>query len=180
MCDGADASNPCQWNMDCATRKCRNCPSPTFPVPVGREKETVSFSLWTTKDIDGRKQFNLFQVSKTLEELAKELADDIVAVTRHVFSAALSWAKLRKDVEELRPDIDVVCIEDYQRNVEIFHSEAPTSVGYSANSVCVAMYPIGIRYRKRVGEAAKTAALVLVTDDLHHDHQQVGGIFKEK
>ena len=162
------------------TRKCGNCPNPSFPVPVGREKETSSFPLWTTKEVDGRKQFNLFEVTKTLEDLAKELANDVVGMIYHVFSAAVAWAKLWKDIEELRPGIDVLTMEDYQRNVEIFHSEAPTSMGYSANAICVAMYPIAIRFRQHVGEEAKTAMLILVSDDLQHGHQQVAGPFKDK
>ena len=162
------------------TRKCRDCPIPSFPVPAGREKETVSFSLWTSKELDGRRQFNLFEVTKTLEELSKELANDVVGMIYHVFSAAVAWAKLRKDVEELRPGIDLLTMEDYQRNVEIFHAEAPTSLGYSANSIAIAMYPIAIRYRERVGEEAKTAMLILVSDDLQHGHQQVAGPFKDK
>ena len=180
MCGDPDPFDPSQWSEDCVTRKCRNCPTPSFPVPPGREKETTSFSLWTTKDVDGRKQFNLFEVTKTLEDLAKELANDVAGMIYHVYSAAVAWAKLRKDVEELRPGIDVLTMEDYQRNIEIFHNEAPTSLGYSANAICVAMYPIAIRYRQRDGEEAKTAMLILVSDDLQHGHQQVAGPFKDK
>ena len=142
-------------------------------VPEGRESERVTFSLWTTKDVCGRRQYGLFNVTKTLEELRADLLKSVPELIVHAYGAALAWAKCKKDESELRPGIDLICYEDYQRNFELFHAEMPTSMAYSANNLQFAMYPIGLKFRRVEGGPVETAAVIFVSTDLRHGHQQV-------
>ena len=173
MCGDVDPFTPSQWNEDCVTRKCRQCPPVAFSVPPGRGLERVTFSMWTTKDVGGRRQFGLFNVTKSLDELCAELTKKLPELIAHIYGAALAWAKTRKDESELRPGIDLICFEDYQRNFELFHAEMPTSMAYSANNLQFAMYPIGLKFRRVEGGPVETAAVIFVSTDLRHGHQQV-------
>ena len=173
MCPGIDPFNPSAWNEDCCTRKCRQCPPIVFDIPEGCASETVTFSMWTYKDIDGRRQYGLFKVTKSVEEVRTDLVKDIPRLLVHVYNAALAWSKLRKDESELRAGIDVLCIEDYQRNYDVWHAEMPTSMGYSANNMSLAMYPVVIKFRRVNGGPVETAAVIFISTDLRHDHQQV-------
>jgi hypothetical protein len=78
----------------------------------------------------------------------------------------------------LRPGKDVLTMEDYQKNWELMHRQMTTSMGYSANSFQVAMFPAGCRFRRPVTEAVPdppigTGAIVFITWDTIHDHQQI-------
>ena len=117
MCPGVDPLSPGSWNESCATRKCANCPKPSFSIPAGRENETVTFSLWMTGDVDRRRKFGLFNVSKTAQQLADGLPSDLNNIIDHIFTAGVCWAKCCEDTAQLEPDVHIISFEDYQRNV---------------------------------------------------------------
>ena len=156
---------------------CVECPPPSFPVPSDRANTQVTFSLWTQKNIGGRKKFGLWNVTKTIKELSAELVADVKAMKCHIFTAAVCWERLGEDISQLRPGKDVLTFEDYQRNFELFHSEMPTSMGYAANNINLAMYPIGVKFRRpsptEETPPVETGAVIFLSPDLHHDAQQV-------
>ena len=153
--------------------KCPHCPRISFAPPEGRASERVTLSLWTYQLVNCRKQYGLFKVSKSLAELSQELAHDVRLIIRHVFTAAMTWAKLDEDLAQLRPGVDVVFFEDYQRNFELFHAEMATSMAYGANSFSLAMFPVGIKFRREAGGDVLSAAVVFLSTDLRHCFQQV-------
>ena len=177
MCPNVDPFTPASWKEECVTGSCSECPTASFPVPSGEESQRVNVSLWTTKDVDGRRKYGYYQVSMSKGELSATLVARIASMKTHVYGAANSWAKLRKDEEELLPG-DLLMIADYQRNYEVCHHEMPTSMGFSANSFQLAMFPIALKYRPQEGANLETAAIVFVSHDLVHCHQQVSGMQK--
>ena len=129
--------------------------------------------MWKQKDVDGHRKFGLFNVTMTVEELSRELQKGIGILKLHIFTAALAWTKLNQDIAQLRPGIDLITMEDYQRNYEIFHSEMPTTTGYAANNIQIAIYPVALRFRRPSSDEVESAAIVFLSPDLRHDHQQV-------
>ena len=67
---------------------------------------------------------------------------------------------------------DVTTVEDYQQNLLVEHRESPTSCHYASNQVTVALYPIGVEFRKHDGSLGK-GAVCFISDDKTHDNQQV-------
>ena len=173
MCVGVDPFNPAAWNEDCVTGKCRECPKPSFPIPPGREDAAINLSQWTTKEVDGRRKYGFFHVDKTVRQLAYELEADLKHMTEHIYMAALAWAKCREDVSQLRAGVDVLTFEDFQQNIELSHVEMPTSMAYGANSMQFALFPIGVRFRKEDDGEVQSGAIVFISPDLKHNHQQV-------
>ena len=173
MCDSADPFKPATWNEDCVTGKCRDCPKPSFLFHPRQENDHITVSLRTTKDVNGRRVFNLFNVDKSVPQLAQELEKDIRPITEHIYTAAVAWAKCSDDISQLRAGVDVLTFEDFQRNVELTHVEMPTSLGYGANSMQFALYPIGVKFRSEDVGPIKSGAIVFISPDLKHDHQQV-------
>ena len=172
MCGNSDPCSAAKWNEDCCTGKCANCPDVSFPVPSGQESSPVTLSIWTQKEISGRKKYGLFRVSMSLLELSNDLRASIPKLKDHVRTAAVSWAKVNDDLAQLRPGT-VLTFEDYQRNFEVFHSEMPTSMGFSANNIQLALYPIGVKFMREEGGEVETGAVVFISPDLKHDHQQI-------
>ncbi len=89
-----------------------------------------------------------------------------------------AWERMRQDVAQLRPGIDIITIEDFQWNFELTFNEMPTSMGHSTNSFQLAMFPVMIKYRPRSTTRdeippVECAAIVHLTPDLKHDHAQV-------
>ena len=177
MCDGVDAFTPSSRKEGCVSGTCQECPVPSSPVPAGLEGKLVSMSLWAQREINGRKKYGLWQIVKPIEQLAKELADDLSFMKRHINTAAVCWEAVKKYESELRPGIDVLSFEDYQRNFEVSHSEMPTSLGYSANTLPLAMYPVVVKFRRHSTDSTpppiETGAIIFLSDDLHHDPQQI-------
>ena len=69
MCDdeSIEASDPVQWNRECATGKCHNCPTPSIEIPLEKAKKVISFSLW---------EYGVDEVKKKKQEAkAKEAKD---------------------------------------------------------------------------------------------------------
>ena len=173
MCGDCDACSPANWNEDCASGNCVNCPAISFPVPSGEASTLVTVSLWTQKEIAGRKKFGLFKVSMTVQELSKDLESMIrPKMTEHIRMAAIAWARVHADISQLEPGM-ILTMEDYQRNYEIFHAEMPTSTAFSANTIQLAMYPIGVKFKREVGGPVETGAVIFISPDLKHCHQQV-------
>ena len=173
MCGDCDASIPVDWNEDCASGNCVNCPAISFPVPSDQASTLVSVSLWTQKEIGGRKKYGLFKVSMTVQELSKELESMIrPKMTEHIRMAAIAWARVHEDISQLKPGT-ILTYEDFQRNYEIFHAEMPTSTAFSANSLQLALYPIGVKFVREEGGPVETGAVIFISPDLKHCHQQV-------
>ena len=101
-----------------------------------------------TKTVDSRRKYGLYNIEMPIQHFAAELRADLNTIKEHVYTAGIAWAKCKEDVSNLRPEIDVLTFEDYQRNVELFHCEMPTSMGYGANSQQFALFPVGVRFRK--------------------------------
>ena len=133
------------------------------------------------KDIAGRKKYGLWRVTKSVEELARELTADVAAMKRHVFTAAICWKALSEDLRHLRPGMDVLTYEDFQRNLELSFAEMPTSMGFSANGISLALYPIGVKFKRPSPVAdvpvadvpIENGAIVFLSPDLRHDSQQI-------
>ena len=123
--------------------------------------------MWKQRDINGHRKYDLFNVVMTAQELSQEPQKGFEVLELHIYNAA--WTKLNKDLSELRPGIDCLSIEDYQRNYEVFHSEMPTT----ANNLQIAMYPIVLRFRRPSSDELESAAVTILLPDLRHDHQQV-------
>ena len=179
MCGDVDAFKPSSWNQNCASGKCKECPKPSFPVPPELESPTATFAMWKQRDINGHRKYGLFNVVMTAEELSRELQKGFEVLKLHLFNAALAWTKLNKDLSELRPGIDCLTIEDYQRNYEVFHAEMPTTMAYAANNLQIAMYPIVLRFRRPSSDELESAAVTILSPDLRHDHQQVA-VFEKR
>ena len=111
-----------------------------------------------------------------IQQLAAKLKADLNTIKAHVYTAGIAWAKCKEDVANLRPEIDVLTFEDYQRNVELFHCEMPTSMGYGAISQQFVLYPIGVRFRKEGVANVQSGAVAFISTDLGHGHQQVEGM----
>lgn len=173
MCDGVNPLDPTSWREECATGSCDDCPKPSFAVPPNQEERSVTYSTWTSKKVDGRRKFALYNVSQPIQQLADELPSDLVAIKRHVYTAAVTWAKCRQSKSQLRPGA-IVTVEDYQRNIEFKAvAENPTALAFSANSEPLACYPIGVDFVMPGEEEVKTGAMVFISADTRHDHQQV-------
>ena len=123
-----------------------------------------------------RKKFGLWRKSMTVEELAEDLAADVIRMKRHVYTASRIWESCSQDLQRLRPGLDVVTIEDFQKNLEICHAEIPTSMGFSANSIAIAMYPVAVKFRRILQNQEskfESAWVIFVSPDLRHDNQQI-------
>ena len=156
---------------------CKECPAPSFPVPPDCAGTSWTLSLWTQRDVGGKRKYGLWKVNRTIEELASELEKEVLAMKQHIFTAAVSWERLRRDIAQLRPGKDLLTYEDFQRNIEVTHFEMPTSMGFSANTIQLALFPIALKFR-RVSSTeeippVETGAVIFLTTDLRHDHQLV-------
>ena len=64
-------------------------------------------------------------------------------------------------------------VDDYQQNLTVELSSTPTSLVYGANQVNTMIFPIVVYYKESEEECTKKSTITFVSDDLHHDHQQV-------
>ena len=175
MCDGVDPFCPSSWNEECALGECEACPSPSFPVPPGLEGKLVEMSLWSQREINGKKKFGLWKVVMPIEQLAAELEKEFP--TSHVYTSAVCWKKLGDNTDQLRPGVDVILFEDYQKNLDVKFAEMPTSMGYSANTTSLAMIPIVMKFRRPSADGSltpvETAVIIFMSEDLQHGWQQI-------
>ena len=180
--DDIDPFSPASWNEECCTGVCSRCPIPSFPVPEELQGKEVELSLWSIKEVAGRKKYGLWRVTKKVEELAVELERDVGTMKLHIFTAAICWENLRQDIQDLQPGEDLLTYEDFQMNFELTHFEMPTSMAYAANGFSLAMYPVGVKFcRPSVGgetPQVETGAIIFLTPDLRHDCYQVEGFEK--
>ena len=58
-------------------------------------------------------------------------------------------------------------------NIDINYSESTTSSHYSANTIAYAGYPIAIRYRDATTHKTAKGAILFISEDLKHDHEQL-------
>ena len=67
----------------------------------------------------------------------------------------------------------VITNEDYQQNLDVIHSENPTSMAYSSNKTTVALFPICVEFL--LDGVIQKGAVVFLSDDKDHDAQQATG-----
>jgi hypothetical protein len=178
LCGEVDPFEPKTWSEQCLLGTCSACPVPVVQVPAGRGAELVILSLWCQKNFDSRKRYGLWNVSVTLDELAKSVREGIRDMKIHIFTAATCWCRLHQHLDDLRPGKDVLLVEDYQRNAELEHGEMTTSTAYSANTFAVAIFPMVLKFRRppappETSSPLETAGIVFISADTHHGFQQV-------
>ena len=91
-------------------------------------------------------------------------------IKRHVFTANKQW-DAHKRIRQNLPTDALLTVEDYQINNALEPWEQPIAVSYAANQKQFALYPVGVEYMKE--NALKKTAIIFLTEDLAHDHQQV-------
>ena len=101
-----------------------------------------------------------------LQKKAKELS-------KHVFTSYNQWESKRVLEKSLSPG-EVLIVDDYQQNQTLGLGATPTSTVYGANQVNVMEFPLVAYWREQGKEAVSKATITFVSDDLLHDHQQVG------
>ena len=180
MCKkGSPTIDPLSWHEDCATGECCDCP--TINVDIDKKKLTkeVTICQWRSnkqkvKDRDGNmKEKNVFTLHPEtipLKEVIDRLQERLPSIRKHVYIAHSQW-NAHKVYRENLDESSVITVEDYQMNIEVEFSEAPTSSSYSANKKTFALYPVCVEYVQ--DGKLKKGAVAFVTSDKKHDHQQV-------
>ena len=67
-------------------------------------------------------KYGLWKVIQPIENFAQELAKDTVQMKRHIRQVVAAWDHVKRNICELRP-VDLLSLEDYQRNLEVGHQE---------------------------------------------------------
>ena len=175
---------PVTWKRECAAGTCKNCPKFTTECPNELSVKTVKFSLWESKKVNVTKTdknnvtttkektvFALYPYETTLQEAIERLSGMISGLKLHIYTAHRQWSA--HDIQRSNMDpSSVITIEDYQMNMEVVYTEAPTSLAYSSNKKSVAMYPLCVEFVREDGCLGK-GGIVFLSEDKIHDHQQV-------
>jgi hypothetical protein len=114
----------------------------------------------------------LFDIKQLYSSLVKGLTKDIKVMKAHVFKSNKCWEGLQARLDTLRPGY-VLTEEDFQRNIEVMYREMPTSMGFTSNILTFMVYPTGLYFKREGSEILEKAAIVFVSDDKKHDHEQV-------
>ena len=124
---GVEPNSPITWNESCATGKCDSCPKLKIIVPQNKNKE-VTFSQWTygKHQANGKKVFGLFPETCQLKTLVTKLSDSLPKLKLHVYNAHCQW-NAHSIARSKLSDKSIITIEDYQQNIEVVHTEMPTS-----------------------------------------------------
>ena len=168
-----DATDPTTWKRECAMGKCPLCPTPDLPISNADADRLVTISLWGQKwcNVKRKKVFGLFPETKTVSAAIKEFGAMLVKGKKHIFNAHHQW-NFHQRMRDALGHEDVATVEDYQQNLLVEHRESPTSCHYASNQVTVALYPIGVEFRRHDGSLGK-GAVCFLSDDKTHDNQQV-------
>ena len=122
------------------------------------------------KDLVPKDVYGLVHKCKHLQDLIEEISADMPLIKRHVFTANKQW-DAHKRIRQNLPTDALLTVEDYQINNALEPWEQPIAVSYAANQKQFALYPVGVEYMKE--NALKKTAIIFLTEDLAHDHQQV-------
>lgn len=180
MCnDGSQTVDPLTWNKQCATGECDSCPRLEINVEEEKLSAQVPFCQWESrkqnvKDRNGEMKekyvFALYPYTMSMKDAIKMLEQNLPAVRKHVYTAHRQW-HAHKVYRENLDESSMISIEDFQMNIDPELVEQPTSTAYSANKVAFALYPICVEYLDN--NELKKAAIVFISSDKKHDHQQV-------
>ena len=109
----------------------------------------------------------------TIIEGIKVLKSQAKDLKKHIFTAYNQWEAKCQCEMALAPGT-LMLVDDYQQNltVELSSTPTPTPV-YGANQVNTMIFPIVVYYKESEAECTKKSTITFVSDDLHHDHQQV-------
>ena len=153
-------------------------------VPQARERQLIMYSMWKygidekkkakqlTKNPEKKnpgKMFGLFSVT-TIDEAIHNFLKLIPKLKDYIFSAYCQWNAHAINRQNLCNN-SVITIEDYQQNLEVIHSENPTSMAYSSNKTTVALFCICVEFL--LDGVIQKGAVVFLSDDKDHDAQQV-------
>lgn len=175
MCqtDRRDPADPLTWDEDCVFGNCSRCQNLNIHIPQNVQKKEVSFSLWTYQmsTEKAKNVFGLFQQKMSIEDAVAKFIGMLPKLRQHIYIAHHQW----KAHAAARSQLDIssiITIEDYQQNLEVVYSEAPTSMAYSTNKLTTAVYPICIEYVDSNSDLQK-GAIVFISEDKKHDFIQV-------
>ena len=143
------------WNLCCVDGECQSCPPLILASPDNIDvSKAVEINLWkkgpssTMTDTDGapKEVFRLFPEVVTVGELKEDLIDSLEDLEPHVYVTKWQWTNQRLKVGSLEVG-DIVTVEDYQMNMSVELSEAPTTSVFGSNQLAVTLYPLIVFYR---------------------------------
>ena len=183
LCKGEKVKvmEPLTWGEDCGLRTCSTCPKGKTEVPEEKKNTVVTVLQWATTECPRKqkKVHTLVPMTMSLEEAARRHDEQLNILTGHVYRAARQWQACKLDIQNLGEG-EVLCIEDYQMNLEISFSECTTSGFF--NKEQLAMHPSMVHYRDPASESIKKGGLIFISEDMAHDFHQVccGQIFLQE
>ena len=147
--------------------------------------KSIEINLWkkgpssTKMNEDGNPQevFRLFPEVLTIKECIDDFSDSVKELKLHVYVTKWQWTNQRLRISSMEVG-DIVTVEDYQMNMSVGLSEAPTTSVFGANQLTFTLYPIIVYYREpaqsdgNVGDIKK-AAIAFVSDDRQHGWEQI-------
>ena len=177
---GQEPLEPLSWTQSCAMGECAKCPE----LPVELEGGVDVLSLFTFQEWrkgptprlnekgEPREVFTLHNTTITLTEgieLAKKQAKELAT---HIFTAYNQWEAKRVLEANIGPGT-LMQLDDYQNNITVELGSTTTSTAYGGNQVHIAVFPVVLCWREEEGGPLRKATITFLSDDLHHDHQQV-------
>ena len=143
------------WQLLCVDGDCVNCPTVTLARPEHIDQfKSIEINLWkkgpsaTKVDSDGNAQevFRLFPEVITIQECIENLLDSVQELKTHIYVTKWQWKNQRLKIQSLKAG-DILTVEDYQMNMSVGLSEAPTTSVFGANQLTFTLYPIIVFYR---------------------------------
>ena len=158
-------------------------PCPDLPVSLEPGVDTAAsfhFQEWRKGETpklnekgERRVIFSLHETTLTVGEGVSLLKVKAKELSKHVFTSYNQWEAKRVTETSLSPG-QVLIVDDYQQNQTIELGATPTSTVYGAKQTNVMEFPLVAYWREQGKEAVSKATITFVSDDLLHDHQQVG------
>ena len=94
--------------------------------------------------------FRLFPEVFSIKECIDDFVDSIDVMKVHRYVTKWQWKNQRIKIESLKAG-DIITVEDYQMNVSVELSEAPTTSIFGANQLALTLYPIIVFFRYPAG-----------------------------
>ena len=106
----------------------------------------------------------------TVQECIVDFVDSIKVMKVHRYVTKWQWKNQRIKIESLKAG-DILTVEDYQMNVSVELSEAPTTSIFGANQLALTLYPIIVFFRDPDAGSGRVTNVPLACDDDNRGQQ---------